>query len=150
MYKRHCTLALTHGAHVRAARHMQFDILTASNPTRGQSVTRHKRAFAQHARLHHRAHRTRRLSSFQTIFSESHEAQRTSSRSSVLPQHAHPDSTCRRAAGIGTKGGGKETCHMRCCSAAPKAGIIARPRAVTVRGEVLSTCHCVTLSPPAA
>ena len=104
-------------------------------------MTRHNRAFAQRARSHHRAHRTRRLSSFQTIFSESHEAQRTS-RSSVLPQHAHPDSTCRRAAGIGTKGGGKETCHMRCCSAAPKAGIIARPRAVTVRGEVLSTCHC--------
>ena len=48
-----------------------------------------------------------------------------------------PDSTCRRAAGIGTK-----ACHMRCCSAAPKAGIIARPRADTVRGEVLSSCHC--------
>ena len=105
----------------------------------GSSVTRHKRAFAQRqrARSHNRAHRTRRLSSFQTIFLESHEAQRTSRLLSVLPQHAHPDSTCRRAAGIGTK-----ACHMRCCSAAPKAGIIARPRADTVRGEVLSSCHC--------
>ena len=141
MHKRYCILALTQGARVRAARHMRFDSLNDAGSYTGSSVTRHNRAFAQRARSHHRAHRTRRLSSFQTIFSESHEAQRTS-RSSVLPQHVHPDSTCRRAAGIGTKGGGKETCHMRCCSAAPKAGIIARPRAVTVRGEVLSTCHC--------
>ena len=104
-------------------------------------MTRHRRASAQRARPHRHVHCTRRLNSFQTVCG-CLPPDGNSKRTTRLRKSDGASAERRLAPGIGSNSGGKDGCQIWCCKTAPRMGSIARPPAVTLRGELLSTCHC--------